>query len=184
MPAVTQALLVHWLELLDVTALSDFQRWKLWNSGGRRTRDAVKCQEETKGNYRNKHCTHALQISSSNEYILSSPLPSASPLSSPQEQIHVCTVAFLMYISLLWTHAGTSKTKGGLVKPSSAPSDVVLGESTTTSSAAHKGGSINAEGEIKKIMLTGNNGEALRNSKRGKCQWKPSVGLAEVNLSE
>lgn len=96
----------------------------------------------------------------------------------------MCVVAFLTHISLLWTHAGTSKTKEGLVKPPSASNNVVLGESTTTSSAAHKGGSISAEGEIKKITLTGSNGEALRNSERGKCQWKLPVGLAEVNLSE
>lgn len=54
-------------------------------------------------------------------YIFSSLLPSAAPLSSPQEQINVCFVAFLIYISLLWTPAGTSKTKEDLVKPLKCP---------------------------------------------------------------
>lgn len=82
----------------------------------------------------------------------------------------MCIVAFLIQVSLLWTHAGTSQTKEGLVKPPSAPMSwswvkaqppPVLPTRTVPSMQKVK---------LKKIMLIGTNGEALQNSKRGKCQ--------------
>lgn len=82
----------------------------------------------------------------------------------------MCDICVLMHVLYTYTHAcfghtlGTSRIEEGLVQHPSAPNNVlVVGGSATTRGAAHEGGSSTAQGKIKKITLTGTDGEALSN---------------------
>lgn len=74
MTAVTWALLMCWLELLGIIILSNFQRvaLKLWRQKDKRCSQTPR-RNEKKNSCRNKHGTHALQISCRDVHMLQHP---------------------------------------------------------------------------------------------------------------